>query len=63
MIKDLLSAFALMLVLEGITPFLSPRRMRKMIFQVATLNDKTLRLAGLAAMVLGVVLLYVSRHG
>lgn len=55
----LLSAFALMLVFEGLMPFLSPRRWRSLFEQVMRLTDGQLRFIGLASMLLGLVLLAV----
>lgn len=59
---DLLAAVALVLVIEGIMPFLSPRTMRRWLFYVVQQNDKTLRLTGFVTMTMGVVLLYFIRH-
>lgn len=59
---DLLAAVALVLVIEGIMPFLSPHSMRRWLFYVVQQNDKTLRITGLVAMLLGVTLLYLVRH-
>lgn len=51
-------ALALMLVIEGMLPFLSPRRWRQMIVQVAGLDDRVVRNIGLGSMLLGLLLLY-----
>lgn len=59
---DLLSAFALLLVLEGLLPFASPDLLRRTLLQVAQLDDRSLSLSGLASMLAGVVLLYLARH-
>lgn len=59
--QDLLSAFALMLVLEGILPFLSPGTTRRTLEMASKMDDKGLRVTGLASMLAGVVLLYVVR--
>ena len=58
---DLLVAFALVLVLEGIVPFLNPQAMRRAMLALAQMNDNTLRSAGLTVMVAGCLLLYVVR--
>lgn len=52
-------AFCLLLVLEGIFPFLYPGRWRALVAALATINDRTLRLTGLASMLAGTVLLYL----
>jgi uncharacterized protein YjeT (DUF2065 family) len=55
----LFGAIALMLVLEGLLPFLSPQRWRA-VFQKATqLSDGQIRFIGLSSMIIGVVLLLV----
>jgi uncharacterized protein YjeT (DUF2065 family) len=59
--SDLLAAVALMLVLEGIMPFLSPAALRRTLLAASRMDDRALRLAGLASMVAGVVLLYLVR--
>jgi uncharacterized protein YjeT (DUF2065 family) len=55
--QDLVRAFALVLVLEGLWPFLSPPRWRQALLRVASLDDRLLRLFGLASMICGVVVL------
>ena len=55
---DLLAAVALVLVLEGLLPFLSPDAMRRAVRKLVDLNDNTLRFAGLTSMILGCLLLY-----
>ena len=51
--------FALMLILEGIIPFLYPQRWRNLVQQLSQINDRALRLIGFVSMMLGVVLLYI----
>ena len=60
--SDLLAAFALYLVLEGIMPFLNPEALRRALERFAALSDQQLRFVGLFSMVAGVVLLYFVRH-
>lgn len=59
--SDLLAALALVLVIEGMLPFVNPQSMRKMLVTVLQLDDRTLRLAGLVSMICGVVMLYIVR--
>jgi uncharacterized protein len=59
--SDLLAAFALYLVLEGIMPFLNPGAMKRALLRFAGLPDVQLRVAGSVSMILGVVLLYFVR--
>ena len=58
---DLLVAIALVLVLEGLLPFLSPDVMRRAVMKFVNLNDNTLRFAGLTSMIAGCLLLYALR--
>jgi uncharacterized protein YjeT (DUF2065 family) len=58
---DLLRALCLVMVIEGIIPFLYPARWRKMAVSLATTDDRSLRLAGFASIVIGVSLLYLTR--
>ena len=55
---DLAVALCLVLVFEGILPFLSPSSWRNMIRQAGLLSDSQLRIMGMISMVLGVALLY-----
>jgi len=59
--SDLLAALALVLVIEGIVPFVSPGSLRNMLATVAQMDDRILRITGLVSMVCGVVMLYLVR--
>jgi hypothetical protein len=61
MLVAFLSAVGLMLVMEGMLPFLSPRNFRRSLAAVAQVNDRVLRIAGLVSMLAGVLLLYMVR--
>lgn len=56
---DLLTALALVLVIEGIMPFINPAGMRRMMMLVMQMDDATLRTIGLTSMLSGVILLYL----
>ncbi|MGX5221021.1 MULTISPECIES: DUF2065 domain-containing protein [Pseudomonas] len=56
--QELGIAVCLVLVLEGVLPFLYPRRWRGAVEQLAQLSDRGLRLMGLTSMLLGTALLY-----
>lgn len=60
-VQQLLIALSLMLVLEGIVPFLYPQRWRKLVHRLAEVNDQQLRITGLLSMLAGVALLYLTR--
>ena len=56
---DLWVAMALLLVIEGVWPFLSPAGMRRALLSVAAQDDRSLRTAGLVSMLAGLALLYL----
>ncbi len=58
---DLFSAFALVLVIEGLMPFISPSAYKKNIAQMLQLNDNNLRVVALGSMLVGVFFLYLIR--
>ncbi len=53
----LLSALALMLVVEGLLPFLSPASWRQVFQRALQLTDGQIRFMGLASMAVGLVAL------
>jgi uncharacterized protein YjeT (DUF2065 family) len=52
-------AIALLLVIEGVLPFLNPAGLRRTLASVAQLDDRTLRVIGLTSMLAGVGLSYL----
>jgi uncharacterized protein len=58
---DLLAAIALVLVLEGILPFINPRRVRDTLERISSMSDNALRWTGLISMVAGALLLAFVR--
>lgn len=56
---ELAVAFCLMLVIEGIIPFVSPGRWRKMLLMLDQIDDSTMRMIGLGSMLTGTVLLLI----
>jgi len=59
--NDIWVATALMLVIEGLLPFLSPQGLRRALISMVSMSDRALRITGLVSMVIGVVLLYLVR--
>ena len=55
--QDLARAFALVLVLEGSWPFLSPARWRETLLRISTLDERVLRTVGLGMMIGGLIVL------
>jgi hypothetical protein len=58
LIHSLWVATALMLVIEGLMPFINPTVFRRAIIQMVSMSDKQLRTVGLFSMIIGVILLY-----
>ena len=58
---SLLVALSLMLVLEGILPFLYPQRWRRLVAQLAQISDANMRVLGLLSMLIGLALLWLAR--
>lgn len=58
---EILTAVALLLVLEGMLPFVRPDRYKQLVAQIVRLSDNQLRNFGLVAMVAGLLLLYIVR--
>jgi hypothetical protein len=54
-----LGALALMLVLEGVLPFLSPTMWRKVFERAVRMSDGQIRFLGLTSMLLGILLLAI----
>ena len=59
--NDLWAALALVLVLEGILPFLNPAAVRRMLEAVSQVDDRSMRISGLVSMMAGLGLLYIVR--
>ena len=56
-----LAALALMLVFEGILPFVAPRAWRETMRRVGELSDGQLRFVGLGSMLVGLAVLFLVR--
>lgn len=60
MLDLLLGALALMLVVEGLLPFLSPKLWREVFSRVLAMSDGQIRFIGLSSMLSGLLLLYLN---
>lgn len=58
---DLLAALSILLVLEGLLPFLNPGATRRVFEQLSRMSERELRVAGLISMVAGLVLIFFVR--
>ena len=61
MATTFLMAFALMLVIEGILPFLFPAKWRETFRRITQLSDGQIRFVGLSSMIVGLALLLLAR--
>ena len=59
--QDLLAALALVLVIEGILPFLNPGRFRDMLRLLEQVDDTVIRRIGFISMLAGLGLLLLVR--
>lgn len=59
--RDLLTALALVLVIEGALYALFPVAMRDMLTRMMEIPDRTLRVCGVVAVAVGVVAVWVIR--
>tara|TARA_Y100001936_G_scaffold130458_1_gene127556 strand:+ start:10272 stop:10457 length:186 start_codon:yes stop_codon:yes gene_type:complete len=59
--ETLLIAFALMLVLEGMLPFLFPSIWRDAFKKLTEAADNQVRFIGLTSMLLGLIMLYLVK--
>lgn len=55
----LLTAFALMLVLEGLMPFIAPKAWRETFRRITELSNGQIRFLGLSSILAGIVLLFI----
>jgi uncharacterized protein YjeT (DUF2065 family) len=59
--QEILTAVALLLVIEGMLPFIGPQVYKQLVAQIARLGDNQLRTFGLTSMIAGLVLLFFVR--
>jgi hypothetical protein len=59
--SEILTAIALLFVIEGMLPFIRPGRYKQLVAQISRLSDNQLRTYGLSAMIAGLVLLFFVR--
>ncbi len=59
--SDLWAALALVLVIEGLMPFAAPRLWRQALLQIATMDERRLRVMGGTSIAIGMLALYWIR--
>ena len=57
--QDLLTALALVFIIEGLMPFIAPSKLKEVYQSLLQTPDKSLRVLGLGSMVAGLVLLFL----
>jgi uncharacterized protein len=60
-VQTFLLAFALMLVIEGLMPFIAPRVWRETFRRVTELADGQVRFLGLSSIVVGLILMVIVK--
>jgi uncharacterized protein YjeT (DUF2065 family) len=58
-VNDIWLALALVLIVEGLMPFISPKTWRRLFEQMLTLQDGQIRFFGLVVIALGLGLLWL----
>ena len=58
--ENFLNAVALMLILEGMLPFLSPQTWREAFRKLTEINDNQIRFIGLTSMLAGLLVLFIA---
>ena len=61
MTENLLLAFALMLVIEGLMPFLAPNAWRETFRRLIAMSDGQIRFIGLTSMLVGLILIMIFK--
>ena len=59
MLTTFLLAFALMLIIEGVLPFLAPSLWRDAFRRITQMSDGQIRFFGLTSMLIGLMLLFL----
>jgi len=60
--KEILTALALVFVIEGMLPFISPAKYRQMVAEISQLRDSQIRNIGLVVMIIGLLVLFMVRR-
>ena len=59
--QDFGTALCLVLIIEGVVPFLYPNRWKEMSIRMGDIDASMMRWVGLASMLLGTLMLYLIR--
>ena len=58
---DLFAALAIVCIIEGVTPFINPSGMKRLLSRFASLEDRDMRIAGFISMAVGLTILFLVR--
>ena len=58
---DLFTALGLMLVFEGVVPFLKPAYWKQILIGISEFSDSRLRTGSLILMIVGLIVVYIAR--
>ena len=61
LLRDLMTAFALMLIIEGLLPFFAPRFWQKTMRDLSQINPRAIRIGGIICMLAGAVFLQFTK--
>ena len=59
--SDLITALALLMIIEGMLPFINPKLQRHLLIMMIKRHDRAFRLVGFFSMMVGITLLYIVR--
>lgn len=59
--NDLGAALAIVCVIEGMSPFINPTGVKRLLLQLSGMDERRLRIGGFFSMLVGVVILYLVR--
>jgi len=60
-VNELLLALALMMIVEGLMPLISPQRWREIFSRLLAMSDGQIRFVGLASILMGLLGLFLLR--
>jgi uncharacterized protein YjeT (DUF2065 family) len=59
--QEILVALGLVLILEGILPFLNPAGWRRALMMLTQMDDRWLRIMGLSSMLVGLLIIHLLK--
>ncbi len=59
--NELLVAFALVFILEGVMPFVHPAALKRLLLKLSATGERELRLVGFCSILAGLLILFLVR--